>query len=47
MMYQKIIPKSLKIGSHKLPMLVKPTKWSNDSFWYKNNNKLYGHAKYR
>ena len=25
-------------GSHKLPMLVKPTKWSNDSFWYKNNS---------
>ena len=24
-------------GSHKLPMLVKPTKWSNDKFWYKNN----------
>ena len=24
-------------GSHKLPMLVKPTKWSNDTFWYKNN----------
>ena len=31
---------SLKVlkGSHKLPMLVKPTKWSNNSFWYKNNN---------
>ena len=30
---------SLKVlkGSHKLPMLVRPTKWSNDSFWYKNN----------
>ncbi len=25
-------------GSHKLPMLVKPTKWLNDSFWYKNND---------
>ena len=24
-------------GSHKLPMLVKPTKWSNETFWYKNN----------
>ena len=24
-------------GSHKLPMLVKPTKWSNDSSWYRNN----------
>ena len=24
-------------GSHKLPMLVKPTKWSNDSYWYRNN----------
>ena len=30
---------SLKVlkGSHKLQMLVRPTKWSNDTFWYKNN----------
>ena len=33
---------SLKVlkGSHRLPMLVRPTKWSNDSFWYKNNKKF-------
>ena len=30
---------SLKVlkGSHNLPMLVRPTKWSNDELWYKNN----------
>ena len=30
---------SLKVlkGSHKLTKLVKPTRWSNDKSWYKNN----------
>ncbi len=35
------VPKknSLKVlkGSHNLDQLVKPTKWSNDKSWYKNN----------
>jgi len=33
---------SLKVlkGSHNLPKLVKPTKWSNDESWYKINDKF-------
>ncbi len=33
---------SLKVlkGSHNLPKLVKPTKWSNDKSWYKINDKF-------
>ena len=33
---------SLKVlkGSHNLPKLVKPTKWSNDKSWYKDNEKF-------
>ena len=26
------------LGSHKLPKLVRPTKWSNDQPWYKNDD---------
>ena len=26
------------LGSHKLPKLVRPTKWSNDMPWYKNDD---------
>ncbi len=31
---------SLKVlkGSHNLPKLIRPTKWSNDKSWYKNND---------
>ena len=31
---------SLKVlkGSHNLPKLIRPTKWSNNQSWYKNNN---------
>ena len=28
----------LILGSHKWPKLIRPTKWSNDKAWYKNNN---------
>ena len=33
---------SIKVlkGSHRLPKLVRPTKWSNDSLWYKNNKRF-------
>ncbi len=26
------------LGSHKLPKLIRPTKWSNNQSWYKDNN---------
>ena len=31
---------SLKVlkGSHRLPKLIRPTKWSNNQSWYKNND---------
>ncbi len=33
---------SLKVlkGSHNLPKLVRPTKWSNDKSWYENNDEF-------
>ena len=30
----------LVLGSHKWSKLVRPTKWSNDKPWYKNNNEF-------